>query len=93
MFTRVWASDGRGKAQWLGVQEGKSTIVVGRGGGGIAVIFRLGGRNPTICPVEIANNMTIKRRTMGFGLKRLGNGVAASVLQGMFVKFLAGGGG
>ena len=36
--------------------------------------------------------MTIKRRTTGFGLKRLGDGVAASVLQGMFVKFSAGGG-
>jgi hypothetical protein len=34
--------------------------------------------------------MTIKRRTIGFGLKRLGNGVAASVLQGIFVEFLAG---
>jgi hypothetical protein len=30
---------------------------------------------------------------MGFGLKRMGDGVAASVLQGMFVEFLAGGGG
>ena len=33
-------SDSRGKAQWLGVQEGKSTIFfVGGGGGGIAFIF------------------------------------------------------
>ena len=29
---------------------------------------------------------------MGFGLKRLGDCVAASVLQGMFVEFSAGGG-
>jgi hypothetical protein len=36
--------------------------------------------------------MTIKRRTTGFGLKRLGDCVAASVLQGMFVEFSAGGG-
>ena len=36
--------------------------------------------------------MTIKRRTTGFALKRLGDCVAASVLQGMFVEFLAGGG-
>jgi hypothetical protein len=36
--------------------------------------------------------MTIKSRTTGFGLKRLGDGVAASVLQGMVVKFSAGGG-
>ena len=36
--------------------------------------------------------MTIKRRMMGFGLKWLGDCVAASVLQGMFVEFSAGGG-
>ena len=74
-------SDGRGKAQRLGFQEGKSTIFVGGGGGVIAFIFRPGGLNRTICPVTIADNMTIKRRTTGFGLKRLGDGVAASVLQ------------
>ncbi len=33
-----------------------------------------------------------KRRTTGFGLKRLGDCVAASVLQGMFVEYSAGGG-
>jgi len=37
-------------------------------------------------------NMTIKHRTTGFELKRLGDGVAASVVQGMFVEFSAGGG-
>ena len=48
-------SDGRGKAQWLGVQEGKSAIFVGGGGGGgIAFIFRPGGLNRTIRPVTIA---------------------------------------
>ena len=52
------------------------------GGGVIAFIFRPGGLNRTICPVTIAENMTIKRRTTGFVLKRLGDGVAASVLQG-----------
>ena len=82
-------SDGRGKAQWLGVQEGKSTILVG---GGVAFIFQPGGLNRTICAVEIPENMTIKPRTTGFGLKWLGDGVAALVLQGMFVKFSAGGG-
>ena len=72
------SSDGRGKAQWLGVQEGKSTIFVVGGVDGIAFIFRPGGLNRTIRPVTIAENMTIKRRTTGFGLKRPGDGVAAS---------------
>ena len=85
-------SDGRGKAQWLGVQEGKSAIFVRGVGGGIAFIFRPGGLNRTIRPVTIAENTTIKLRTTGLGLKRPGDGVAASVLQGMFVKFSAGGG-
>ncbi len=72
-------SDGRGKAQWqwLGVQEGKLTIFVVGGGGGIAFIFGPGGLNRTISPVAIVGNMTIKRRTTGFGLKRPGDGVAA----------------
>jgi hypothetical protein len=72
-------SEGRGKAQWLGVQEGKLTIfIVGGGGGGIAFIFRPGGLNRTIRPVSIVVNMTIKRRMTGFGLIRPGDGVAAS---------------
>ena len=37
-------------------------------------------------------NTTIKRRMTGLGLKWPGDGVAASVLQGIFVKFSAGGG-
>jgi hypothetical protein len=59
----------------------------------VAFIFRPGGLNRTICSVKIPENMTIKRRMMGFGLKRLGDGVAASVLQGMFVEFFRPGGG
>jgi hypothetical protein len=43
-----------------------------------------------IRPVTIAENTTIKRRTTRLGLKRPGDGMAASVLQGMFVKFSAG---
>ena len=70
-------SDGRGKAQWLGVQEGKSAIFVG-GGGWEPFIFRPGGLNRTLQPVASADNMTIKRRMMGFGLKRPGDGVAPS---------------
>ena len=40
-----------------------------------------------IFPVAIADNMTIKHRTMGFGLKWLGDGVAASFLQVDFGQF------
>jgi hypothetical protein len=74
------SSDGRGKAQWLGVPGGKLSIFVvgGGGGGGIAFIFRPGGLNQMIRPVAITENMTIKHRTTGFGLKRPGDGVAAS---------------
>ena len=74
-------SDGRGKAQWLGVQEGKLTIFVVGGRGGTAFIFQPGGLNQTICPVAITDNMTIKRRMTGVGLKRLWDGVAALVFQ------------
>ena len=36
-------SDGRGKVQWLGVQEEKSTIFVEGGGDVITFIFQPGG--------------------------------------------------
>jgi hypothetical protein len=72
--------------------RGKIDNIRWGGGGGIAFIFLSGGLNRTIRPVEIAYNMTIKHMTTGFGLKWLGDCVAASVLQGMFVEFLAGGG-
>ena len=71
-------SDGRGKVQWLGVQEGKSTIFVEGGGDVIAFIFRPGGLNRTIRPVASADNMTINQCAPGFGLKWPGDGVAAS---------------
>ena len=63
------------------------------GGGGIAFIFRPGGLNRTIRPVKITENLTIKRRTMGFGLKRPGHGVAASFFKGDFGLVFRGGGG
>jgi len=66
--------DDRGKAQWLGFLEGKSAICVGGQGGLIAFIFRLCGQNRTLRPFSSTDNMTIKRRTMGFRLKRLGDG-------------------
>ena len=56
-------------------------IIDNIGGGGIAFIFQPGSLNQMICLVAITDNMTIKRRTMGVGLKRLGDGVGASVLQ------------
>jgi hypothetical protein len=66
---------------------------LGVGAGGIAFIFRSGGLNRTIRPVTIAENMTIKRRTTGFGLKRLGDGMAPSFFEGDFGRiFLPGGG-
>ena len=72
--------------------RGKIDNICWGGGEGIAFIFRPVGLNRSICPVKIPENMTIKRRMTGFELKRLGDGVAASVLQGMFVEFSAGGG-
>ena len=86
-------SDGRGKAQWLVVQEGKSAIFVGGRGGGIAFIFRPGCLNRMIRPVTTAENMTIKRRPTGFGLKRPGGGVAASFFEGDFDRIFRRGGG
>ena len=83
-------SDGREKAQWLGVQEGKLTIFVVGGGGGIAFMFRPGGLNQTIRPVAIADNITNKRRTTGFGLKRPGDGVAALFFCGFLINLSAG---
>jgi hypothetical protein len=46
-----------------------------------------------IRPVTTAENMTIKRRTTGFGLKRPGGGVAASCFEGDFDQIFQRGGG
>ena len=70
-------SDRRGKAQRLGAQEEIRQYLLG-GGGWDPFIFRPGVLNRTLQPVASADSMTIKRRTMGFGLKRPGDGVAAS---------------
>ena len=61
------------------------------GGGGIAFIFRPRGLNRTIRPVSIADNMTIKRKKTGFGLKWPGDGVAASFYEGILVNYFGGG--
>jgi hypothetical protein len=57
----------------------------------IAFIFQPDGLNRTIRPVAIADNMTIKRSTTGFGLKRLGGGVAASFYKGILLEIFGGG--
>ena len=59
-------------------REKIDNICCGGGGGGTVFIFRPGGLNRTIRLVAIVDNMTIKRRTTGFGLKRPGDGVVAS---------------
>ncbi len=41
--------------------------------------------------MSIAENMTIKRSTTGFGLKRLGDGVATSFYKGILADFFGGG--
>ncbi len=61
------------------------------GVGGIAFIFRPDGLNQTICPVSIADNMTINCSTTGCGLKLPGDGVAASFYMGILVEFFGGG--
>jgi hypothetical protein len=58
--------------------RGKIYNIRWEGGDVIAFIFRPGGLHRTIRPVEIADNMTINRCEPGFGLKRPGDGVAAS---------------
>ena len=64
--------------------RGKIVNIRWGGGGGIAFIFRPGGLNRTIRPVKIAENITIKRRLTGFGLKQPGDGVAPSFFEGDF---------
>ena len=67
-----------------------------RWGGGVVgspSFFDRCGQNRTISPVKIADNMTIKRRTTGFGLKRLGDCVAASFYEGDFCRIFGRGGG
>ena len=58
-----------------------------RGGGGIAFILRPGGRIQLLRPVTSVENMTIRHRTEGFGLKRLGDGVAATLFEGIWDAF------
>ena len=73
-----------GKGAAARFPRGKIDNIRGGGGGGIAFIFRPGGRNRMLRPVSSTDNMTIKRRTTGFGLKRPGDGVAASFFNGDF---------
>ena len=57
------------------------------GGGGSAFIFQPDGLTCTIRPISIAENMTTKPSMTGFGLKRPGDGVAASFYRGILVDF------
>ena len=66
-----------GKEQWLGIQEGKSAIFVG---GWDRLHFSTGLSKSNDPPGHNRGKLTIKRRTTGFGLKRPGDSVAASVL-------------
>jgi len=68
-------------------------IFVGGRGGGITFIFQPGCLNQMIRPVTTAENMTIKRTTTGFGMKRPGGGVAASFFEGDFDRIFRRGGG
>ena len=55
-------------------------------------IFRPGCLNRMIRPVTTTENMTIKRRTTGFGLKRPGVVWRLCFLKGILVEFFGGGG-
>ncbi len=63
------------------------------GGGGIAFIFRLGGRNQMLRPVDSVENMAIKGKTEGLRLKRPGDGAATSFFEEDFGQFFWRGGG
>ena len=75
----MWAQMDGGRRSVLDTQEGNLQYSLG-GGGGIAFIFQPGGLNQMLRPVVSAENMTIKCRTTGFGLKRPRDGVAALLL-------------
>ena len=91
MCAGVWTRTAEGRRIGLAFKRENRQYSLG-GGGGIAFIFQPGGLNRTIRPVAIADNMTIKHRTTGFGLKRPGDGVATSFIEGDFVDFFDGGG-
>jgi hypothetical protein len=76
----VWARTAGGKRSGSAFKREIDNIHCGGGGGGgIAFIFQPDGLNQTIRLVAIVDNMTIKRMTVGFGLKQPGDGVAASL--------------
>ena len=91
MCAGVWAGTAGGRRSSSAFNRENRQYSLWGGGGGIAFIFRPGGLNRTIRPVSIADNMTIKRSTTGFGLKRPGDGVAASFYKGILVEFFGGG--
>ena len=92
MCVGVWAGTAGGRRSGSAFKRGNLQYSLGGGGGDvIAFVFQPGGLNRTIRPVSIVDNMTIKRRTTGLGLKRPGDGVAASFYKGILVTFFGGG--
>ncbi len=75
-------SDDRGGGAAAPFSRGKIDNFFFFGGGGITFIFQPGGQIQTLRPVASAENMKIKHRMEGFGLKWPGDGVAASLLGG-----------
>jgi hypothetical protein len=75
-----------GKEQVAAALFSKGTIDFLLGGGGIAFILQI----QLFRPVASVANMTIKWRMEGFGLKRPGDSLAATLFEGIW--FSAGGG-
>ena len=59
----------------------------GGGGGEIPFILQPSIRNRSLRPVTSVANMRIKQRTVGFGLKQPGDGVAATLFEGIWDDF------
>ena len=72
--------------------KGKIDFLLGGGGDGTAFILRPGGQIQLLHLVASVTIMTIKQRTGGVGLKRPGDGVAATLFEGIWEEFFVLGG-
>ena len=91
MRAGVWAQTVGGRR--IGsVFKRENQLFVGGGGGGIAFILRPGSRIQLLHPVASVAIMTIKQGMEGFGLKRPGDGVAATLFEGIWDKIFVLGG-